>query len=237
MWQTHHLRFPFSFSYQHPYPDRLKTYFIECQRTNSCCTQAERSRVPNVQLLVSRRALHQIGHFWPEVPGILMANSVLSLILLSALEGAWWFHHSSQEEGWVHWAHSDVFLGTSAVFTLHICWCWGINRNFSVSCTKLFCFHCPYVLKESNILSNKFCKLLKFNLIQVWKRCVGLLNTFGPDSTNFYPWPLWQFCLLSHFSVYPPSPCAITSAPSFCMSCVHLDGGSITITAVVFKVY
>lgn len=116
--QTCHPRFTFSFSYQHPYPDRPKTDSSECQRTNSWCTQAERSHVPNVQLFVSRRALHQIRHSGPEIPGIPMGNSVLSLILLSALEGAWWFHLSPQEEGWVHWAHLDLFLGASAVFTL-----------------------------------------------------------------------------------------------------------------------
>lgn len=114
--QTCYLRFTSSFSYQHPYPDRPKTDFSVWQRTNSWCTQAERSHAPNVQLSVSRRALHQTQRV--EIPGISMGNSVLSLILLSALEGAWWFHHSPQEERWVHWAHLDVLLGASAAFTL-----------------------------------------------------------------------------------------------------------------------
>ena len=55
--QTSQLRFPFSFSYQRRYPDRLKNYTSQCQRTNSWCTQAERRDAPKAQLSKSKRAL------------------------------------------------------------------------------------------------------------------------------------------------------------------------------------
>lgn len=149
--QTCHLRFTFFFSYQHPYPDRPKTDFSECQRTNSWCAQAERNHIHDVQLFMSRRALHQIQQSGPEIPGISIGNSVLSLTLLSALEGGSWFHRSPQEEGWAHWAHLNVFLGASAVFTLQHWLILGSKQKFLCDTYKTLLLPLPMCIKRKQI--------------------------------------------------------------------------------------